>query len=260
MTRVALCRVWYEFCCDFKNRSVEEQMKLRGFLIGFAGVLFSAYCFAGVKRFGVIEGKVTVNGAPVKGARVSTGEGLYFSRTNARGEYQLKLRPNVYTLRATYHGYQPVVIRDVQVLRYRAKKKNGRVPRRVTTVNFDLTTPLVFNEKTYVGSYRCMPCHEAIYKDWRKSRHSKFSRTPMTKPGVVSGAKQAFIQGLDLSTFPAFGGYNPAPVLSKVKKLLRDHRQYQIEGRPHIWWHRSMETALPYKGRVQSLFSPDSIQ
>jgi len=65
----------------------------------------------------------------------------------------------------------------------------------------------------YAGSQTCKGCHGAIYTTWQDTRHNMKLRDPDEGLGVIP--KNDFLNGLDLSTVPAFAAYgNNAPVLS----------------------------------------------
>ena len=65
----------------------------------------------------------------------------------------------------------------------------------------------------YVGSQVCKTCHSTIYDSWKQTRHNMKFRDPDEGLGVIP--KNDFVNGLDLSTTPAFAAYGSnAPVLS----------------------------------------------
>jgi predicted CXXCH cytochrome family protein len=159
------------------------------------------------EAFGIIEGAVSVMGEPAEGVKVSTDKNDFITVTDNKGQYTLPVTPNTYTVIAWFHGYKSVSKNDVKI---------GN--RKTRVINFSIDKPLIFDEKTYVGSLRCKLCHSELYFTWKESLHAKSLRSLKDKPGIVRRARRDFKNGLDFATVEGFTALNPAPVLVKEGK------------------------------------------
>lgn len=156
------------------------------------------------EAFGVIKGTVTVMGKPKEGVKVSTDKNDFITVTDSKGQYTLPVSPNTYTIIAWFFGYESVLKNDVNV-----RNKRTRI------INFNIDEPLIFDQKTHVGSLRCKLCHSELYFSWKDTLHAKSIRALKDKPGIVRRARKDFERGLDLATVEDFSTLNPAPVLAK---------------------------------------------